>query len=143
MPVGFVVVERGESTEFALFDPNGCRLFLGVVGSVREFDIPTHTFGNLFPGDDVDDTAHRIGPIEDGSWTTDHLNPFHVGGNITVGQWVAHQSHELRMTINQHQYTCGRISADATDCNLTRRSCGDTKAGYSSFGDKQTWYTSA
>ena len=42
-----------------------------------------------------------------------------------------------------NKFGINKIFILSADCNLTRRSCGDTKAGYSSFGDKQTWYTSA
>ena len=82
----------------------------GVVGTVSYLRIGFHPVLLHLAGDDVDNPAHCIGPIEDGGGTAQHFHPFGHHALVGVGDGMPHQAHVLRVSVYQHQQAGRRSS---------------------------------
>ena len=82
----------------------------GIVGTVSYLRIGFHPVLLHLAGDDVDNPAHCIGPIEDGGGTAQHFHPFGHHALVGVGDGMPHQAHVLRMSVYQHQQAGRRSS---------------------------------
>ena len=107
MAVGTVVRTAHHAGEAAGLDAVGefgLQRVVGAVGGVeRRFDsLLLH-----LAGDDVDDAAHGVGAVEHRCRTAQHFDALGQHRLVGVGNGVAHQSHVLRMAVDQHHKSGG------------------------------------
>ena len=104
MAVAAVVRSRGDARKASRLHAVRSLGVQGIERAVTDVHIGVHGILPHLARHDVDDAAHRIRSVKHRGGAAHHLYPFGQHRLIGVGYGMPHETHVLRMAVDEHQH---------------------------------------